>query len=158
MCLPSCRPLPVFSRAGAVRDISASAAALHGPGKEKPVQNIWCVGRNYAEHIKELANDPGEAKYPMIFLKSGSTICPSGEPIMLPSWSQVRGREDEVQRHDMKEVLNSLLQAPARELHIFTVHYQPVSLPLRRTSTTRWSWQCSLGQTSSPAGRQLRWT
>lgn len=86
-------PSSVLSSARAARSISASAAALHGPGKEKPVQNIWCVGRNYAEHIKELSNDPGEAKYPMIFLKAGSTICPSGQPIALPSWSQVRGRE-----------------------------------------------------------------
>lgn len=47
--------------------------------------NIWCIGRNYAEHAKELGNEiPTE---PMIFLKAGSSACRPGT-ITLPSWSQ----------------------------------------------------------------------
>lgn len=46
--------------------------------------NIWCVGRNYADHAKELGNDvPSE---PLIFLKAGRCVT-TGEDISLPPWS-----------------------------------------------------------------------
>lgn len=45
--------------------------------------NIWCVGRNYAEHAKEL-NNPVEKTTPLIFLKAGSGIVPSGSTFSLP--------------------------------------------------------------------------
>ncbi len=48
-------------------------------------QNVWCVGRNYAEHAKELGNAVPEE--PMIFLKSGSSVAPPGK-LPLPSWSK----------------------------------------------------------------------
>lgn len=47
-----------------------------------------CIGRNYAEHVRELGNEAqpaGEA--PMIFLKAGSSVVPPGN-IHLPGWSQ----------------------------------------------------------------------
>ncbi|KAG2433913.1 hypothetical protein HXX76_008265 [Chlamydomonas incerta] len=50
--------------------------------------NVWCIGRNYAEHVRELGNEvqpAGEA--PMIFLKAGSSVVPPGN-IHLPAWSQ----------------------------------------------------------------------
>jgi len=46
--------------------------------------NLWCVGRNYAEHAKELGNDV--PKEPLIFLKAGSCITTT-ETIELPSWT-----------------------------------------------------------------------
>lgn len=47
--------------------------------------NVWCVGRNYAEHAKELGNDvPAE---PLIFLKAGSCVT-TGSTIALPAWSE----------------------------------------------------------------------
>lgn len=48
------------------------------------IQNIWAVGRNYAEHAKELGNEvPTE---PMIFLKAGSTSSIAAKEIHIPSW------------------------------------------------------------------------
>ncbi|MNK87675.1 Ureidoglycolate lyase [compost metagenome] len=48
------------------------------------IQNIWCVGRNYAEHAKELGNEiPTE---PLIFLKAGSTATLSSKELHLPFW------------------------------------------------------------------------
>lgn len=50
------------------------------------IQNVWAVGRNYAEHAKELGNEaPSE---PMIFLKAGSTTTLAAKEIHLPSWTQ----------------------------------------------------------------------
>jgi 2-keto-4-pentenoate hydratase/2-oxohepta-3-ene-1,7-dioic acid hydratase in catechol pathway len=49
-----------------------------------PVSNIWAVGRNYAEHAKEMNAEL--TKTPMFFLKAGSCITTS-QKIVLPSWS-----------------------------------------------------------------------
>ncbi|HEY9382581.1 MAG TPA: fumarylacetoacetate hydrolase family protein [Gemmatimonadales bacterium] len=46
---------------------------------------IVCVGRNYADHAKELGNEvPRE---PLLFLKASSALIDSGEPIVLPPQS-----------------------------------------------------------------------
>ncbi|MGE0632084.1 MAG: fumarylacetoacetate hydrolase family protein [Pseudobdellovibrionaceae bacterium] len=47
-------------------------------------QNIWCVGRNYAEHAKELGNEV--PKSPLVFLKAGSTA--QTRKIILPFWAE----------------------------------------------------------------------
>src|SRR5438105_7274895 len=47
---------------------------------------IVCVGRNYAEHAKELGNQPPEE--PLIFLKPPSSLIASGDAIVYPSLSQ----------------------------------------------------------------------
>lgn len=40
------------------------------------IRNIWAVGRNYADHAKELGNSvPTPNEVPLIFLKAGSSIC-----------------------------------------------------------------------------------
>ncbi|MDG0817796.1 fumarylacetoacetate hydrolase family protein [Bdellovibrio svalbardensis] len=48
------------------------------------IQNIWAVGRNYAEHAKELGNEvPTE---PLVFLKAGSCATLAAKEIHLPTW------------------------------------------------------------------------
>ncbi len=50
------------------------------------VGKIVCVGRNYAEHAKELGNEvPAE---PILFLKPASAMIYSGEKIIHPSFSK----------------------------------------------------------------------
>jgi 2-keto-4-pentenoate hydratase/2-oxohepta-3-ene-1,7-dioic acid hydratase in catechol pathway len=47
---------------------------------------ILCIGRNYADHAKELGNDvPAE---PLVFLKPPSALIADGEAIVLPKASQ----------------------------------------------------------------------
>lgn len=48
------------------------------------IRNIWAIGRNYADHAKELGNDV--PKEPLIFLKAGSTAT-TATNLQLPSWS-----------------------------------------------------------------------
>ena len=55
---------------------------------------IVCVGRNYAEHARELGNDV--PKIPLIFLKPLSSIINPGESIILPSQSQQVEHEAEL--------------------------------------------------------------
>jgi 2-keto-4-pentenoate hydratase/2-oxohepta-3-ene-1,7-dioic acid hydratase in catechol pathway len=52
------------------------------PGLDAPLGTIWCVGRNYAEHAKELGNALPSA--PVIFLKPASSVVLSGGALRLP--------------------------------------------------------------------------
>jgi 2-keto-4-pentenoate hydratase/2-oxohepta-3-ene-1,7-dioic acid hydratase in catechol pathway len=62
-----------------------------------PVQpgKIIGIGRNYAEHARELGNTPPEAE-PLIFLKPPSSILPPGSPILLPRSSKRVDHEAEL--------------------------------------------------------------
>ena len=46
---------------------------------------IICIGRNYAKHIEELANERPES--PVVFLKPDSAILPRKNPFFIPSFS-----------------------------------------------------------------------
>ena len=75
---------------------NASEEVHHGHSDELPdgarllppcsPSKIVCVGRNYADHAKELGNEvPSE---PLIFLKPVSSLIASGDAIVYPSISQ----------------------------------------------------------------------
>lgn len=70
----------------ALKDVRLLTPVL--PGK------IICVGRNYAEHARELGNDV--PKYPLIFLKPPTSLIPSGEEIVLPPQSNQVEHEAEL--------------------------------------------------------------
>lgn len=55
---------------------------------------IVCVGRNYADHAKELGNVL--PKEPLLFLKPPSALIGDGEPIVLPKMSQRVEHEGEI--------------------------------------------------------------
>jgi fumarylpyruvate hydrolase len=54
-----------------------------GTGKAFPVRRIWCVGRNYLEHIREMGND--ERQPPFFFAKHADMVAPDGATIPYPS-------------------------------------------------------------------------
>ena len=54
-------------------------------GQHFPIGKILCIGRNYAEHIKELGNPTPEA--PVIFIKPASSVIGEGEAIVIPPYS-----------------------------------------------------------------------
>ena len=54
-------------------------------GREVALGNIFCIGRNYAEHVKELKN--AKPTEPVVFLKPTSALIQSGENITLPEYS-----------------------------------------------------------------------
>jgi 2-keto-4-pentenoate hydratase/2-oxohepta-3-ene-1,7-dioic acid hydratase in catechol pathway len=50
------------------------------------IRNIWAVGRNFADHAKEMnAEIPTK---PMIFLKAGSCASVNSTEIVLPHWTE----------------------------------------------------------------------
>lgn len=54
-------------------------------GRNIPVGKIVCIGRNYAEHIKELGNKTPDQ--PVIFMKPATAIVASGGTIIIPAYS-----------------------------------------------------------------------
>ncbi len=59
-----------------------AAIAVAGEGKSFPVRRIWCVGRNYLDHIREMGND--ERAPPFFFAKHADMIEPDGAVIPYP--------------------------------------------------------------------------
>lgn len=57
--------------------------AVAGTGSRFPVRRIWCVGRNYAAHARELGNDDREP--PFFFSKQPDMLVPGGGAIRYPS-------------------------------------------------------------------------
>jgi fumarylpyruvate hydrolase len=48
-----------------------------------PVHRIYCVGRNYAEHAREMGKDP-EKEPPFFFTKPADAVLPDGAPMHYP--------------------------------------------------------------------------
>ncbi|MCC7430334.1 fumarylacetoacetate hydrolase family protein [bacterium] len=65
-------------------------------GYENPLKvgKILCIGRNYAEHVKELGNLTPEE--PVIFLKPDSSVVNSGSKITIPAFSENCHHEAEI--------------------------------------------------------------
>jgi len=59
-----------------------------------PIGKIVCVGRNYAEHAKELGNKIPEK--PVVFLKPPSSVIYSGDAIIYPAFSNEMHHEVEL--------------------------------------------------------------
>ena len=53
-------------------------------GAAFPVRRIFCVGRNYAEHAREMGTDP-DREPPFFFMKSADTVVASGSEIKYPT-------------------------------------------------------------------------
>jgi fumarylpyruvate hydrolase len=67
----------VFPRA------ASPALPIMGTDKLFPVRRIWCVGRNYSAHVREMGND--EREPPFFFAKHGDMVVPGGGTIRYPS-------------------------------------------------------------------------
>jgi len=60
-----------------------AAIPVSGTGKSFPVRRLWCVGRNYVEHIKEMGQDVREP--PFFFAKPPDAIVADGGTVPYPS-------------------------------------------------------------------------
>ena len=54
-------------------------------GQNIPIGKIVCIGRNYAEHIKELGNQMPDK--PVIVIKPASSLVSSGGTVVIPGYS-----------------------------------------------------------------------
>jgi len=59
---------------------------VRGTGDLFPIHRIYCVGRNYAEHAREMGHDP-DKEPPFFFQKNPDTIVPDGGGFPYPDKS-----------------------------------------------------------------------
>lgn len=60
------------------------SVAIVGSDVRFPVRRIFCVGRNYADHVREMGNDP-KSEPPLFFSKPADAVVESGSVIAYPS-------------------------------------------------------------------------
>jgi fumarylpyruvate hydrolase len=60
------------------------SVAIVGSDARFPVRRIFCVGRNYADHVREMGNDP-KSEPPLFFSKPADAVVESGAVIPYPS-------------------------------------------------------------------------
>ncbi|MFS2110897.1 fumarylacetoacetate hydrolase family protein [Sphingomonas sp. Sphisp140] len=58
--------------------------AATSDGNQFPVRRLFCIGRNYAAHAREMGRDP-DREAPFFFTKWAETVVPSGTTIAYPS-------------------------------------------------------------------------
>jgi fumarylpyruvate hydrolase len=68
---------------GFVFPLSQPWIGIAGSADRFPVRRVWCVGRNYLGHVRELGND--EREPPLFFSKQPDMLVPGGGVIRYPS-------------------------------------------------------------------------
>ena len=67
---------------------------IHTDGTIIPVGVIYCIGRNYAEHAKEMGGElPTE---PVVFIKPATAHAMTGSKVSIPSYSNNMHHEVEL--------------------------------------------------------------
>lgn len=59
------------------------SVAVAGTDQRFPVHRIYCIGLNYADHIREFGSDP-ERSPPVFFMKPADAVVANGAPIPYP--------------------------------------------------------------------------
>lgn len=67
-----------------ISEPSRPSVATVGGSARFPVRRIFCVGRNYADHVREMGNDP-KADPPVFFTKPADAVVENGASIRYPS-------------------------------------------------------------------------
>jgi len=75
--------------------VSDVAAVEVVGGAPFPVRRIYCVGRNYAAHAREMGHDP-DREPPFFFMKPADAVVPSGTTIPYPSKTEEYHHEIEL--------------------------------------------------------------
>ena len=60
---------------------------VEGDKRRFPVNRIYCVGRNYADHAREMGHDP-DREPPFFFMKPATSIVTDGKDMQYPSLTQ----------------------------------------------------------------------
>ena len=71
------------------------SVAVAGTGARFPVHRIYCVGRNYAEHAREMGVDPAR-EGPVFFMKPPDAVVESGSTVAYPSATEKLHHEIEL--------------------------------------------------------------
>ena len=67
-----------------VFEAPAAILAATSTGEQFPVRRVFCIGRNYAAHAREMGRDPGREP-PFFFTAWSETVVPDGTTIAYPT-------------------------------------------------------------------------
>ena len=70
----------------AVPAVASPTLNVQGSDLAFPVHNVYCVGRNYADHAVEMGHDP-DREAPFFFMKPGFAVLPGGGEMRYPGLS-----------------------------------------------------------------------
>lgn len=99
---------------------------IHGSDQTFPVRRVYCVGRNYAAHAREMGFDP-DREPPFFFCKPADAVVPvaAGSTLGCPT----RARPATITTR------SSWSRRSARAVATF-----PRSAPRSTSGVTRWAW------------------
>ena len=63
--------------------VAAPSAEISGSDRRFPIRRIFCVGKNYADHAREMGGDP-EREPPFFFSKPADAVVPGTAEIAMP--------------------------------------------------------------------------
>jgi len=69
---------------GGIPTLTVPTIAIAESSARFPVRRIYCVGRNYADHAREMGSDP-ERQPPFFFSKPADAVVDSGRRLIFPS-------------------------------------------------------------------------
>jgi len=82
---------------------------IKNSNKEITIGKVVCVGRNYADHAKEMGNEIPD-KFPLVFMKTATCMINSGENVVHPDYSENLHHEIELVLLVGKTVKNATLE------------------------------------------------
>lgn len=97
-------------------EVATPKLPVNGGDDRFPVHRIYCVGRNYADHVREMGGEPDRVP-PVYFLKPADSIVPGGGEVRYPPRTQSLHHEIELVVAIGKGGEN--ISAEAAEQHIF---------------------------------------
>ncbi|MBU0474714.1 MAG: fumarylacetoacetate hydrolase family protein [Bacteroidetes bacterium] len=82
---------------------------IKSSSEEITIGKVVCVGRNYADHAKEMGNEIPD-KFPIVFMKTATCMINSGENVVHPDYSENLHHEIELVLLVGKTVKNATLE------------------------------------------------
>lgn len=64
-------------------DVPFAKLPVEGSRDRFPIHRVYCLGRNYADHVRELGGEPDRTP-PVFFLKPADSVVPCGGDIAFP--------------------------------------------------------------------------
>lgn len=64
-------------------DIPTPRVPVAGASESFPVHRVYCIGRNYADHVREMGGEPDRVP-PVYFLKPADSVVPGGGEVHYP--------------------------------------------------------------------------
>lgn len=67
--------------------VATPSLAVEGTSERFPIRRVFCVGRNYSEHAREMGHDP-DREPPFFFMKPADAVVPAEGQIAYPPLTQ----------------------------------------------------------------------